>query len=240
LIHIDELNSVKKHMNQSGTVRRVIVSWSGGKDCARALYELMQDKSFQVIGLLTTASRATNRVSHHATHRSLLQRQAESLCLPLDVIELPTVETETCTMDSYAEIMRNAMTRYVQNGIDAVAFGDLFLEDLRHWREERLAEVGISAIFPLWHRDTATLARSHSQLGFKAIIVSTQQELGPERIGSPYDTAFLDSLPHGIDPCGEQGEFHMFVYDAPYFQEPISFKKGNSYLLDSHYYLELS
>lgn len=215
------------------------MSWSGGKDAARAVYELSADPCYEVTRLLATASKENGCVSHHQTHVSLLRMQADRLGLPLDVVELPVVEDGVCVTDVYADIMRRAMNAYLSQGIRHVGFGDLYLEDLRKWRESRLAEVSMKAVFPLWGYDTRRLAESNFDIGFRAYVVSVQEWMGEAAVGVPYDRNFLENLPADVDPCGENGEFHTFVYDAPNFRTPICIFPGKIYRAGAHLYAEI-
>jgi uncharacterized protein (TIGR00290 family) len=201
---------------------KVLLAWSGGKDAAFALHELRRSEAYQVVGLLTTVDEAYDRVTMHGVRRALLQRQAEALTLPLHTVFLPAAVSD----EKYGEIMRDALQRYLDADVLCVAFGDLFLEDVRKYREERLATVGMHALFPLWGRDTTQLAHSFLGAGFKAIVTCVDSQfLGAAFVGRAFDEEFLSELPSPVDPCGENGEFHTFVYDGPVFSHAIPFRK---------------
>jgi uncharacterized protein (TIGR00290 family) len=192
------------------------LSWSGGKDSALALWTLCRDAAPDV--LLTVVDEASGRVPHHGVSGDLLRRQAAAAGLELATIEVP----DPAPNDVYERRMRAAFARAPLAGVETVAFGDLFLEDLRAYREERMAEAGRAASFPLWGRDTRELAREFVAAGFRALVVSVDGDQAPhDLIGRELDSRLLDDLPSGVDPCGENGEFHTFVYDGPVFAEPI-------------------
>jgi uncharacterized protein (TIGR00290 family) len=198
----------------------VLLSWSGGKDSALALHSLRASEDFEPAGLLTTVNEEHDRISIHGVRRELLERQAESIGLPLHEVRIPS----ECPNAIYEERL-GAVLR-AQN-VHHVAFGDLFLEDIRYYRETRMASLGLEAVFPLWGLDTARLARLFLSLGFQAVLVCVDSEqLDPSFIGRPFDQALLRDLPATIDPCGENGEFHTFVHAGPIFREPIRITIG--------------
>jgi uncharacterized protein (TIGR00290 family) len=202
---------------------KVLLSWSGGKDAALALHELRKSNTCQVVGLLTTVAEVYDRVTMHGVRRVLLQRQAEALALPLHTVLLPA----TVSDEEYGDIMGEALQRYLVADILCVAFGDIFLEDVRKYREERLAAIGMRAVLPLWGRDTTELARSFIDAGFKAIVTCVDSQfLDGALVGRTFNERFLSDLPPTVDPCGENGEFHTFVYDGPIFRRAIRFQKG--------------
>jgi uncharacterized protein (TIGR00290 family) len=206
----------------------VILSWSGGKDSAMALHALRSGGDYgdyNVVALLTTLS-GDGTVSHHGFGEALLDAQADAIGLPLDKIRLPS--SGAISAGTYAQIMTEAMLRWRSKGVAHVAFGDLFLEDLRRAREGNLAKVDMEAVFPLWTRDTAALAERFFVSGFKAVIASAEAKLGEGVAGRAYDRALLVELPDGTDPCGEYGEFHSFVFDGPVFRAPVAFKLGET------------
>jgi uncharacterized protein (TIGR00290 family) len=212
---------------------RLLLAWSGGKDSALALYELKQQPNIEIAALLTTVTQGYDRISMHGVRRSLLIKQAEALGFPLDEIVIP----QQCSNDIYEERMQQTLEKYQREGISSAAFGDLFLQDIRSYREERMARIGMKALFPLWDLDTNNLARRFIQLGFKAIIVCVDTEkLDQEFAGRDYDAAFLRDLPAGVDPCGENGEFHTFVYDGPIFSQPVKALKSEKVLRDNRFY----
>ncbi len=172
----------------------------------------------------------------HGVRRVLLERQANSLGVPLDPIYIPP----GCVNRNYESKMEKALRAHQQNGVQRVAFGDIFLEDLRKYREANLARIGMTGLFPIWKRDTRELVRSFLALGFRAIVVCVDpRHLGAAFAGKMIDEDFLRELPEGVDPCGENGEFHSFVFDGPIFREPIKFSVGEVVLRDSFYFCDL-
>ena len=213
------------------------MSWSGGKDSARALHELSRDARYEVVELMTSVSEEFRRVSHHGVREDLLRAQADSIGLPLTIIYLPS--GQSCTNDVYDEIMSDALARIKARGIYAVAFGDLFLEDLRAWREANLSKAGMTGVFPIWKRDTTELSQEIIAMGFKAILTCVEGNVGPGFVGRPYDDALLHDLPPGVDPCGERGEFHSYVYQGPCFRDPVPVTVGEIVTRDGRYYADL-
>ena len=217
----------------------VVVSWSGGKDSAVALHVLQRSDEYEVVALLTTVSEEYRRISHHGVREVLLDRQAEALGIPLEKVYLPTGNGQPCTNDVYERIMADAMAKFRSRGIRTVAFGDLFLEDLRRWREANLAKGGMKGVFPIWKRDTTELAWEVIRMGFKAWLSCVAGKVGPGFVGRAYDRELLRDLPDGIDPCGEYGEFHSFVYDGPNFKMPVKVRVGEIVVRDGRYYADL-
>ena len=212
--------------------RRVLLGWSGGKDAAMALHELKRTDGIEVAALLTTVTEGYDRISMHGVRRELLEKQAGALGYPLDEVLIP----QTCTNEVYEERMRKALARHQREGVTAAAFGDLFLEDIRAYREERMRLAGMSCIFPVWGRPTTEFARQFIDLGFRAIVVCVDTEtLSGDFAGREYDPGFLQDLPAGVDPCGENGEFHTFVYDGPIFSEPVCVRRGETVLRDGRF-----
>lgn len=201
----------------------VLLSWSGGKDSALALHALQQTPGVEVAGLLTTVTEDYDRISMHGVRRTLLEQQAAEAGLPLHVVLIP----KECTNEQYEERMTAVLRGIRDAGVRRVAFGDLFLEDLRAYRESRLASFGMEAMFPLWGRDTAALAREFLRLGFAAVLVCVDTEsLAAAFAGRSFDEDLLRDLPPGVDPCGENGEFHTFVHAGPVFRAPVPFRLG--------------
>jgi uncharacterized protein (TIGR00290 family) len=201
----------------------ILVSWSSGKDSAWSLHLLQQNPAYQVAGLLTTVNSEFNRVAMHSTRREVLEAQAEAAGLPLHVVPLPW----PCSNEEYEEAMRTACDTAIASGIKAIAFGDLFLEDIRRYREERLSTTGLTPLFPVWKLDTRTLLREMIDAGVKTRIVCIDpKKLPREFAGRDLDEEFLRDLPEGIDPCGENGEFHTCVYDGPMFRHAIQIESG--------------
>jgi uncharacterized protein (TIGR00290 family) len=216
---------------------KVVQSWSGGKDSALALYEIQRRPEYDVVSLLTTLTGDYDRVSMHGVRRILLERQAESLCLPLEQITL----SKEASNEDYESKMRATLARFQQAGVASVAFGDIFLEDIRKYREDNLSRIGMEAIFPIWMRDTAGLARAFVDLGFKAIVTCVDSRvLDRTFAGRMVDDSFLAELPHSVDPCGENGEFHSFVFDGPIFEWRIPFAVGDIVSRDSFYFCDLA
>ena len=201
------------------------MSWSGGKDSAMALHELLRDSAYEVVSLLTTVSEEFRRISHHGVRESLLDAQAEAIGIPLHKVYLPSNSAAGCTNEVYESIMKDAMLEYCRNGVRTVAFGDLFLEDLRAWREANLAKIRMRGLFPIWKRNTTQVAREIIALGFKTYLSCVEASVGSRFVGKLYDEELLRALPPGTDPCGENGEFHSFVRDGPIFRRPF-LKKG--------------
>ncbi|MNK13753.1 ATP-binding region [compost metagenome] len=198
-----------------------VFNWSGGKDSTLALHHILQDKNFDVRYLLTTVNEAYNRVSMHGVRESLLIAQTKSIGLPLYQIRLP----ESLDMKAYDEYMYSHLTELKSEGITHSIFGDIFLEDLKAYREAKLAEVGLEAFFPLWKRDTTEILKEFIGLGYKTVVVCAKEGL-EDFCGRVIDDSFIADLPPGIDPCGENGEFHTFVFDGPIFKRPVGFTIG--------------
>lgn len=212
---------------------KVIVAWSGGKDSALALYEVLKSGSYEVLELLTTVTKDYDRISIHGVRRVLLEQQAKALRIPLEEMFI----TKGASDAEYESELLKTLKRHRDNGVFSVVFGDIFLEDVKKYRERILAKAGMNGIFPLWKRGTKDLARTFINLGFKAIITSIDSNvLGKSFAGREYDEQFLSDLPANVDPCGENGEFHSFVYDGPLFCERIGFKKGEIVLRDNRFY----
>ncbi len=213
-------------------LRRVILSWSGGKDSSLALQSLLADPGVQVEGLLTTVTSDFDRISMHGVRRTLLEQQARVLDLPLHVVAIE----QRAGNDSYERRMSARLAAFREAGIHTVAFGDLYLADVREYRERMMAQVGMSAIFPLWGSDTAALARDFIDRGFRAIVtcVDTTQIDGGFA-GRWFDHHFIEDLPDDADPCGENGEFHTFVADGPIFAGPVPVIAGERVLRDERF-----
>jgi uncharacterized protein (TIGR00290 family) len=200
-----------------------LLSWSSGKDSAWALHLLRRDPGIEISALLTTFNAAAGRVAMHAVRRELVEAQAERVGLPIWSIDLPW----PCPNAVYENLMQDTCRRAVEEGITAFAFGDLFLRDIRDYRERQLAATGLSPIFPVWQIPTNELARELIRTGVKAKVTCVDSaKLDASFAGREYDDDFLNSLPPGIDPCGENGEFHTFVYAAPIFSSAIQVETG--------------
>lgn len=211
---------------------KVIVSWSGGKDCALALDEVRRDPHYEVATFLTTVTEGFERISMHGVRRTLLEEQAEALGHRLEVVVIP----QACTNDEYERRMAAALAPYQAQGITVNVFGDLYLEDIRAFREAKLAQVGMQAIFPLWGWPTDQVAERFIELGYRAILtcVDTEQ-LADDFVGRDYDRRLLADLPEGVDPCGENGEFHTFVTAGPILARPVAVERGDVVLRDGRF-----
>ena len=202
---------------------QAILNWSGGKDSALALYKVRQAGHYDIQTLLTTVSTPYQRISMHGVRTALLERQAAALGLPCRQLLLP----EMPSMATYEQLMGDTLRELRAAGATASIFGDIFLADLRQYRENKLAEVGFEAVFPLWGAPTAELIREFIGLGFRTITTCVNERyLDRSFVGRVIDEEFLRDLPAGVDPCGENGEFHTFVFDGPLFSQPIAFEKG--------------
>lgn len=204
-------------------MKQVLLSWSSGKDCAWALHVLRQQPDIDVVALLTTLNAEFDRVAMHGTRRTVLEAQATAAQLPLWNIPLPW----PCSNEVYVQRMGEACDRAVREGIDAIAFGDLFLRDVRDYREKQLAPTGLEPLFPLWEISTHQLARDMIAGGLRAKLVCVDsRQLDPVFAGRDFDASFLSDLPAGTDPCGERGEFHSCAYAGPMFTAPIALDPG--------------
>lgn len=208
------------------------MAWSSGKDSAMALHELRTSGEYEVASLFTTVDEHQDRVSMHGVRRELLERQAEAVGLPIKVILMG----DDPTNEEYEAKLQVAMAEFREAGIVTVAFGDIFLEDLRRHREEEMAAAGMAVVFPLWGRDTAALSRAACESGVRAVITCVDTEVLPaEYAGRRLDTALLDELPEGVDRCGENGEYHSFAFDGPGWKRGIEFRLGDRTLAHERY-----
>ena len=214
-------------------MRKAIMSWSGGKDSSMALYYAKQDEGLNVESLITTVTEGYDRISMHGVRRTLLKQQSESIGIPVEEV----IISQVCSNEEYDARFKEKLLVFKKKGVKQVVIGDIFLEDLKKYREERLAEIDMTGIFPIWKRDTTELAKTFIDLGFKAIITCVDSEkLDRSFAGRDFDRQFLSDLPSHIDPCGENGEFHTFVTDGPIFQSAISCQKGDIVLRDNRFY----
>lgn len=214
----------------------VLFCWSGGKDSAMALHLLRQDPSVKIVGLLTTVTEGYNRVSMHGVRCELLEQQAQSIGLPLTQVRIPPKADNTI----YEFRMEAALGEYLAKGVKQVAFGDIFLEDLRVYRENNLAKLDMTAIFPLWKKDTRDLARYFQTEKFRATAVCIDPKVLPEAFaGRELDESFFAELPADVDPCGENGEFHTFVHSGPIFNSPVLITKGEIVTRDGFTFCDL-
>jgi uncharacterized protein (TIGR00290 family) len=213
-------------------MKDIVLSWSGGKDSAFALYQLKEKKEYHVTRLLTSVTEAYGRISMHGVRLELLEKQAQSLELPLDLIWLSPKSSNEEYQQRMADLLRN----YQEKGIQQIAFGDLFLEDIRVYREKLNERVGMGSIFPIWGIPTDQLANRFIESGFKTIVVCVDtQQLDASFSGREYNQEFLRDLPKGVDPCGENGEFHTFTYAGPIFKEEVHFQTGEQVLRDNRF-----
>jgi len=214
----------------------IIVSWSGGKDSALLLHHLRRDPQYEVIGLVTSVTSDYDRISMHGIRRAILDAQVAQLRLPLYEASIPAAASNALYEAAFLTALARARARAAFPSVRTIAFGDLFLEDVRAYRARLLAPHSWQPLFPLWGLDTAALARQFVADGFRAIVccVDTQQ-LAPEWAGRDYDAEFLDTLPHAVDPCGERGEFHTCVYRGPIFGQPLALERGERVLRDGRF-----
>jgi uncharacterized protein (TIGR00290 family) len=215
------------------SLEKVLFTWSSGKDSAMALYELKKNNCYEIASLLTTITREYDRISIHGVRRNLLEQQADSLGLPLEKVFI----SKDSSNEEYESSLKAVLERYRSAGISSVAFGDIFQEDLRKYREDNLAKVGMKALFPIWKKDTAELAHAFIDIGFKAVITCVDSKtLNSDFAGRVFDKKFLSELPPGVNPCGENGEFHTFVYDGPIFRNKVVYGKGEVVLRDERFW----
>jgi uncharacterized protein (TIGR00290 family) len=215
---------------------RILLSWSGGKDSCMTLAELLRDDTRSVAALLTTVTEGYDRVSMHGVRRILLQQQADAVGLPLRVVSIP----QNATNQDYESRMEATFEQFRLDGVTAIAFGDLFLADIRRYREQWLARLGMTPVFPIWHRDTRELAHRFIDRGFSAIITCVDTRvLDRSFAGRAFDRGFLADLPPAIDPCGEHGEFHTFVSGGPIFRRSIPVTRGEAVQRDAWCFCDL-
>ncbi len=215
---------------------KAFISWSSGKDCAFSLWSVRQAGDLEITGLLTTTNEAVGRVAMHGTRNELMRRQAEAAGLPVLEVGLPW----PCSNEDYAARMLAACNSMKTQGVSHVVYGDLFLEDIRAYRDAKMAETGLTAVYPLWKRDTHQLARDMIASGLRTVVVCIDpKKLDPSFAGRWFDEAFLNDLPDGIDPCGENGEFHTCVVDGPMFSAPIPVEIGETVERDGFVYADV-
>ncbi|WP_347218067.1 diphthine--ammonia ligase [Chryseobacterium sp.] len=204
---------------------KALFNWSSGKDSALALYKILQEDQYEVSTLLTSVNKEFQRISMHGVHVLLLEQQASLLNIPLTKMELP----KEPSMEEYQEIMNNTMAEILAQGVTHSIFGDIFLEDLRHYREKQLSSIGMQAVFPLWKQNTSDLIQEFLKSGFKTIVTCVNGAyLDKSFAGRVIDQQILDDLPENVDPCGENGEFHTFTFDGPIFKSPVQFEIGET------------
>jgi uncharacterized protein (TIGR00290 family) len=203
--------------------QKVIFNWSSGKDSALALYKTLQSNDVEIVSLLTSVNKKFDRISMHGVRKELLIEQVQSIGLPLHIMEIP----EMPSMEVYEEVMRNTLQQFKEKEVTHAVFGDIFLEDLRKYREDKLAEMNLTALFPLWKIPTTDLIHEFLALGFKTIVVCVnEKDLDKSFVGRIIDKQFIADLPPNVDVCGENGEFHTFTFDGPLFLKPIRFEIG--------------
>jgi uncharacterized protein (TIGR00290 family) len=211
---------------------KVVLCWSTGKDSAYALHVLRREGRYEVAGLLTTMTEGYDRVSMHGVRRELVLAQAAAAGLPLRIVWIP----QNADNAVYEARMAEALAEFKSAGVGGIAFGDLFLEDLKKYREDKLASAGLAAIFPIWKRDTRELSRQMVADGFRAVLTCVDtQKLDARFAGREYDLDLLADLPAGVDPCGENGEFHSFCYAGPIFEQPLAIRRGEIVLRDGRF-----
>lgn len=218
-------------------MKRVLLSWSSGKDSAWALHVLRNQGEHQIVGLLTMFNQAADRVAMHAVRRELVERQAAATGLPLWNVPLPW----PCSNEEYEMLMAETCARAVAAGIEAIAFGDLFLTDVRAYREKQMKDTGLQPIFPLWQQPTRELAKSMIASGLRAKLTCVDtQKLDASFVGREFDGDLLAALPEAVDPCGENGEFHSFVYAGPMLSGDIPVSVGESVVRDQFVFADLT
>ena len=204
---------------------KAIFNWSGGKDSSLALFKVIKEQAFDVKYLLTSVNAQNNRISMHGVRSELLDAQAASIGLPLHKMMIP----EMPSMEIYNRVVSETMEAFKKEGIEYSIFGDIFLEDLKKYREEQLDKIGMKASFPIWKQPSAQLINEFIDLGFKAVIVCVNEKyLNESFAGRLLDRSFVNDLPANVDPCGENGEYHSFVFDGPLFSKPVGFSIGET------------
>ncbi|MHC4714510.1 MAG: Dph6-related ATP pyrophosphatase [Planctomycetota bacterium] len=218
-------------------MQKVWLCWSSGKDAAWALHLAREDPDLEISALLTTVTRDYARVSMHAVREQLVTAQAAALGLPLEIAYIPA----KCSNEDYEAAMRSALAKARDEGVTGMIFGDIFLEDVRRYREEKLAGTGIAPLFPLWGLDTAALAREIIESGLEAVITCLDPRKMPRELaGRRFDADFLAALPEGVDPCGENGEFHTFCFAGPMFSCPVSVTIGETVERDGFVFTDVT
>ena len=217
-------------------MEKILLCWSGGKDSAISLYEMVKGGRYEIVSLLTTITEDYDRVSMHGVPRILVEQQAKSLGLPLQEVFI----SKACSNEEYESKMTETLIRFKQGGVSLVAFGDIFLEEVRQYREDNLSQLGMKGLFPIWGMNTDQLTRSFIALGFQAVITCVDTRVLDKRfVGRMIDESLLVQLPANVDPGGENGEFHSFVFDGPIFKERIAYTLGESVLRGSFSFCDL-
>lgn len=216
-----------------GDLKKILFSWSGGKDSSLALHHILQSNEYEIVCLLTTLTEDYNRISMHGIRNTLLEQQAKCLGFPLQKIFIP----KNGTNKEYESQMQVTLEKYQKLGVSKVAFGDIFLEDVKKYRDENLAKIGMEGIYPLWKKNTRELSKQFIETGFESIISCVDsQKLDGKFVGRIFNEKFLDDLPEDVDPMGENGEFHSFVYKGPILKNKIPFDVGVKVLRDNRFY----
>lgn len=214
-------------------IRNIVFSWSGGKDSALALYKILKTESYNIVSLITTVTEEYDRISIHGVRNDLLEKQAQSLKLHLHKIIIP----KNCSNNIYERNLTETLSIYKNKGITEVAFGDIFLEDVKEYRDELLKKIGMKGIYPIWQNNSKELAKVFIESGFRAITTCIDsQQIHKNFAGKEYNQDFLDDLPDTADPCGENGEFHTFVYNGPIFNVKVNFIIGDIVLRDNRFF----
>lgn len=218
-------------------LKKILFSWSGGKDSAYTLYKLIREGEYTIASLFSTLSEEYQRVNFHAIPANLLDAQAEAIGLSLDKAFI----TKSNDIDEYAKKLEPFLLKHKNNGIDTIAYGDIYLEDLRDFRIKCLEKIGMNSIYPIWKTNTAENLKDFVNLGFKTVLTCVDTNvLDKSFVGREIDAEFIKDLPSNVDPCGENGEFHTFVYDGPIFKYPVNFKRGKTIQIDNFCYYEIS
>ena len=211
-------------------MNKAVIAWSGGKDSVLALQEIQQ--AIHIEALITTVTE-DDRIAMHGINKELILQQAHAIGYPMMEVRIP----ENCSNDQYELKMTEVLQKYRESGTESVIFGDLFLEDIRAYREDFLNRIGMKGIFPLWKKDTIALAKQFIDSGFRAILICVDTQILPKEFaGREFDSELLNDLPQHVDPCGENGEFHTFVYDGPIFHKPVNIKQGQKVLKQNRFY----
>ena len=212
---------------------KIVMAWSGGKDSAMAYRAVAADSRYEIVAVLTTVTGQYDRISMHGVRRDLLEAQARMLGKPLEQVVISPQASNV----EYEQQMARALAKFKTQGVAAVGFGDLFLQDVRKYREEKMAQTGMRPVFPVWGLDTRKFAQDFIEAGFKAVLTCVDgQQLNGKFAGREYDQSLLEELPPGVDPCGENGEFHTFVYAGPIFAKPIPIRRGEVVLRDNRFW----
>jgi uncharacterized protein (TIGR00290 family) len=224
---------VSTFSGQLKMIEKALFSWSGGKDSALALHSLKQHHDFEITSLLTTLTAEYDRICMHGVRSELLEQQADCIGVPVEKIGISKI----CSNEEWEEKIEAVLLKYKSMGVTLVAFGDIYTEDLKKYRETNLAKIGMKGIFPLWKQSSYILAKRFIELNFRAIITCVDsQQLDGKFCGREFDASFLSDLPKNVDPCGENGEFHSFVYAGPVFKKEIPFSKGEIVVRDERFH----